>query len=114
MMVTSNFLARIYAAARPDKPAPRIIIFLFPAILYFFHIRLNHDLNKLFESCGWLPAELFPGFCCVSSQEVGFCWPEVPWVYDNDLFSGVLIDSDFVYAFAFPFESYPELDRKSV
>src|SRR3989338_3809349 len=88
----------------PDKPAPRIMIFLFPAIFYFFNISIDHDLNKLLEGCGWPPSELFPGFCCVSSQEVGFCWPEVSWIYDNDFLSGVLIYADFSYAFAFPFD----------
>src|SRR2546430_28052 len=51
-----------------------------------FHVRVNHDADKLVESYRRFPIENLFGFGSVTDQVLNFCWPLITWVVFDEFF----------------------------
>src|SRR5439155_7269586 len=51
-----------------------------------FHVRVNHDADKLVESYRRFPLENLFGFGSVTDQMLNFCWPLITWVVFDEFF----------------------------
>src|SRR5438552_17064201 len=51
-----------------------------------FHVRVNHDADKLVESYRRSPIENLFGFGSVTDQVLNFCWPLITWVVFDEFF----------------------------